>query len=143
MLSAALDPINARIAESVKTLRGINQELPASVIIGEDMTIFEDGNLYNLSSKATRLLIDSVIAEAISYVSGIKFLMIDEIDLLDIPSRSAYLNWLVDIAESGQIETVLLFGTLKKLPLGLPYSIHAYWLQDGVIADQDLKAEAA
>jgi len=142
MLSAALDPINARIAASIKALRNINPELPADVIIGEDMTIFEDGNLYNLSSKATRLLIDSVIAEAISYVSGIKTIMVDEFDLLDIQTRSAYLNWLADLAESGEIETVILFGTLKKLPSGMSFPIHAYWLQDGVIA-QDSNAKAA
>ncbi|MBY0483471.1 hypothetical protein [Nitrosomonas sp.] len=144
MLSAALDPINARIAESVKMLSNVNPALPAKVFIGDDMTIFEDGNLYNLSSKATKFLIDSVIAEAISYVSGIKFVMIDEFDLLDIPSRKAYLTWLFSIADYGHIETVLLFGTLKQLPSGLPEDlIKCYWLEDGVIADQDLKAEAA
>lgn len=143
MLSAALDPINARIAESVEMLRNVNPALPAKVVIGEDMTIYEDGNLYNLSSKATKFLIDSVIAEAISHVSGIKFFMADEWDMLDLPSRKAYLTWLFRIADYGQIETVLLFGTLKQLPSGLPEDlIKCYWLEDGVIADQDLKAEA-
>ncbi|PSJ16270.1 ATP-binding protein, partial [Nitrosomonas supralitoralis] len=137
MLSAALDPINNRITESVKSLG-----FPGDVYITSDMTILEDdGKLYSFSSKATKLLIDSMIAEAISHVSGIKFFMCDEFDLLDLPSRSAYLNWLLDLSESNEIESVILFGTLKSLPSGLPSVISAHWIEGGVIHDK--KAEAA
>ena len=143
MLSAALDPINARIAASIKTLRGVNPALPANVLISEDMTIFEDGNLYALSSKATKLLIDSVIAEAISHVSGIKFFMVDEFDLLDLPSRSAYLGWLIDLAENNEVDSFVLFGTLKEKPAKLPPEVAAHWIQDGLLKNDKAIEEAA
>ncbi|MER2511999.1 MAG: AAA family ATPase [Nitrosomonas ureae] len=137
MLSAALDPVNARIAWSVQALN-----FPGKVSIGKDMTVFEDdGKLYAFASKATKLLIDSMIAEAISYVSGIKFFMIDEWDLLDMPSRSTYLNWLIDLSENNEIDSVILFGTLKMQPTGLPSTISSFWIENGVV--QDRKAEAA
>lgn len=137
MLSAALTPINERIAFSCGVLGFLEK-----VSIQDDMTILEDdGKLYSFSSKATKLLIDSIIAEAISHVTGIKFFMVDEFDLLDMPSRSAYLNWLMDLVENNEIDTVLLFGTLKSAPTKLPPVITPYWIESGVI--QDCKAEAA
>ena len=143
MLFAALDPINARIAASIKTLREVNPALPANVLISEDMTIFEDGNLYALSSKATKLLIDSMIAEAISHVSGVKFFMVDEFDLLDMPSRSAYLGWLIDLAENKEVDSVVLFGTLKEKPAKLPPEVAAHWIQDGLLKNDQAIEEAA
>ncbi|QOJ19518.1 MAG: AAA family ATPase [Gammaproteobacteria bacterium] len=129
MLSASLDPINKRITESVKRLG-----FYGDVFITPDMTILEDDcKLYSLSSKATRLLIDSMIAEAISHVSGIKFFMVDEFDLLDMQSRSNYLNWLIELAEKNEIDTAIIFGTLKQPPK-LPPQFSVHWLQDGVIA---------
>jgi len=137
MLSAALTPINERIAENVAMLG-----FPGNVGIADDMTILEDdGKLYSFSSKATKLLIDSMIAEAISHVTGIKFFMVDEWDLLDSTSRSAYLNWIIDLTENNEVESILLFGTLKCMPTKLPPVITPFWIENGLI--QDRKAEAA
>ncbi len=129
MLGAALKPINERIKFSVEILG-----FAGNVHITDDMTIMEDADkLYSFSSKATKLLIDSMIAEAISHVSGIKFFMIDEFDLLDLPSRSAYLKWLITLARAGEIDSALLFGTLKEKPAKLPPEVTAHWIHDGVI----------
>ena len=137
MLGAALKPINDRISVSVAALN-----FPGNVHIRNDMTIMEDdAKLYSLSSKATRLLIDSMIAEAISHVSGIKAFMVDEFDLLDMESRSNYLNWLIELAEKKEIDTAIIFGTLKQPPK-LPPQFSVHWLQDGVIADHVAEAAA-
>lgn len=139
MLGAALKPINARIAVSVAALN-----FPGKVHIRDDMTIMEDDEkLYSLSSKATRLLIDSMIAEAISHVSGIRFFMVDEFDLLDLPSRSNYLGWLIELAENREIDTAIIFGTLKQPPTNLPPVISVHWLQNGVIAGDQIEEVAA
>jgi DNA repair exonuclease SbcCD ATPase subunit len=138
MLGAALQPINDRIKQSVKRLG-----FSGNVRITDDMTILEDdGKLYAFSSKATRLLIDSMIAEAISFISGIKFFMIDEFDLLDLPTRGKYLKWLVGMAHIGEIDSVLVFGTLKERPTKLPVEITSYWLQDGVIVEHGAEVAA-
>jgi len=137
MLGEALKPINDRITASVAALN-----FPGKVHISSDMTIMEDdGKLYSLSSKATRLLIDSMIAEAISHVAGIKFFMVDEFDLLDMQSRSNYLNWLIELANNKEIDTAIIFGTLKQPPK-LPPTFSVHWLQDGVIAEHVVEAAA-
>ena len=139
MLGAALKPINDRIAVSVQRLN-----FPGNVRISDDMTIMEDDEkLYAFSSKATKLLIDSMIAEAVSYVSGIKFFMVDEFDLLDLPSRSAYLGWLIDLAENKEVDSVVLFGTLKEKPAKLPPEVAAHWIQDGLLKNDQAIEEAA
>jgi hypothetical protein len=139
MLGAALKPINDRIAVSVQRLN-----FPGNVRISDDMTIMEDDEkLYAFASKATKFLIDSVIAEAVSYVSGIRFFMVDEFDLLDLPSRSNYLGWLIDLAENKEIDTAIIFGTLKQPPTNLPPVISVHWLQDGVIAGDQIEEVAA
>lgn len=130
MLSSALGPINVRLAKnSVDT--GWKQ-----VVINDDMSISYDGRPYGLASESAKWRINTMIAEAISHVSGIKFFMIDEFDLLDLPNRSAFLNWLIGLARNKEIDSVLLFGTLKEKPAKLPADIAAHWIQDGVIIDQ-------
>lgn len=139
MLGAALKPINERIKSSVEILG-----FAGNVHITDDMTIMEDNDkLYSFSSKATKLLIDSMIAEAISHVSGIKFMMIDEFDLLDLPSRGAYLKWLITLARAGEIDSALLFGTLKEKPAKLPPEVTAHWIHDGVIDNGGVACEVA
>jgi len=139
MLGAALKPINDRIAVSVQRLN-----FPGNVRISDDMTIMEDDEkLYAFASKATKFLIDSVIAEAVSYVSGIRFFMVDEFDLLDLPSRSNYLGWLIDLAENKEIDTAIIFGTLKQPPTNLPPVISVHWLQNGIIAGNQIEEVAA
>lgn len=138
MLGAALKPINDRIAQSVERI-GFN----GNIRITDDMTIMEDDNkLYALSSKATRLLIDSMIAEAISFVADIKFFMVDEFDLLDMPTRGKYLKWLVGMARAGEIESAIVLGTLKEKPVNLPQEISVHWLQNG-IEQKEYAANAA
>ena len=136
MLHAALDPINSRLAKS-SILTGWK-----SVIINPDMSISYDSRPYGLASASAKWRANVMIAEAISHVAGIKFLMADEFDLLDLPSRSACLKWLIGLARSGEIDSVLLFGTLKEKPAKLPAEVTAYWIHDGMILDQSVEAAA-
>lgn len=136
MLHAALDPINARIAQSA-TATGWKL-----AVINPDMSISYEGRPHELSSVSAKWRANVMIAEAISHVSGIKFLMADEFDLLDLPSRSACLKWLMGLARSGEIDSVLLFGTLKERPAKLPADIAVYWIQDGVLVDQVVEKAA-
>jgi len=136
MLHAALDPINSRLAKS-SIVTGWK-----SVVINPDMSISYDGRPYGLSSASAKWRANVMIAEAISHVSGIKFLMADEFDLLDPPSRIACMLWLLGLSRNGEIDSVLLFGTLKEKPAKLPAGVEAHWIDGGLISDQ-VKDEAA
>ena len=136
MLHAALDPINARLAESSAATGW------KSAVINADMSISYDGRPYGLASVSAKWRANVMIAEAISHVAGIKFLMTDEFDLLDLPSRSACLKWLIGLSRNGEIDSVLLFGTLKEKPSKLPADVEAHWIQGGVLSEHALEAVA-
>lgn len=136
ILKTAMTPINERLA---KTSAGTGLK---QVVINDDMTISYGGKPYGLASQSAKWRVNVMIAEAISHITSLRFLMVDEFDLLDAQSRSVCMKWLVNLAKNKEIETALVFGTLKELPEKLPPLTSAYWIQGGVIA-QDTKAKAA
>lgn len=136
MLKEALQPINRRLLASAVDTRW------AHVTIGADMGIFVDVNAgddnkiqrpYALLSESEQWRADAMIAEAIGYFSGIRLLVLDRFDVLDSSNRQDLLYWLETLVDDGDVDTALLFGTLKALPKQLPAdSIGAYWIEDGV-----------
>jgi hypothetical protein len=130
MLAEALNPINARLAQSAldaEWLRvGINADMSISCVVpgGEERP-------YALLSESERWRADAMVAEAISHQSGLKLLVLDRFDVLDAQGRADLLAWLDVLAQNGEIETALLFGTLKALPTGLPQSVAAEWINHG------------
>ncbi|MDO5653627.1 MAG: hypothetical protein Q4G39_05940 [Brachymonas sp.] len=49
-------------------------------------------------------------------------------------ARDEKAAWLDILAQNGEIDTALIFGTLKALPEKLPQTIAAHWLENGVVA---------
>lgn len=125
MLGEALGPVNSRLADS-----SLSTEWPI-VTIATDMDIAADGRAYALLSESERWRADAMIAETIAHLSGEKLLVLDRVDMLDIEGREDLLFWLDDLASSGQIETALIFATLKALPAKLPDNIEAVWIENG------------
>lgn len=125
ILGEALGPINQRLASSA-----LMTEWTQPLVDG-DMTITAGGRLYALLSESEKWRVDAMIAEAISHLSGVKLLVLDRVDVLDFVGREDLLYWLVGLAEDGEIETALLFATLKALPAALPDSAAAVWIENG------------
>jgi hypothetical protein len=128
MLAETLDPLNARLAKSAQTAEW------ARIEIAPDMTIRSGLNdrPYALMSESEKWRCDAMIAEAIAHLSGLRLLVLDRMDVLDLPGRSDLLGWLDQMAEDGEIDTALLFGTLKALPASLPPTMSAHWIEQGV-----------
>ncbi len=131
LLAEALGPINRRLAQSG------NDAQWKRINIGSDMSIFaaEEGESprpYNLLSESEKWRADAMIAEAVSHISGIKLLVLDRFDVLDGQGREDALYWLDDLAAAGEIDSCLLFGTLKSIPAQLPYNIEGFWIENGV-----------
>ena len=134
LLATALQPINDRLSLSVQRTGW------KPVLIDEDMTITYDGRPSRLSSKSAEWRTNAMIAEAISYVSGLKIIALDGFDILSLEGRGELIGWLDQLASTNEVDTALIFGTLKSLPSGLPDTIQAHWIEGGVIQD---RAEAA
>ncbi len=125
MLAEALGPINERLSGSAEMT-----DWPR-ISIESDMTLTAGGRPYALLSESEKWRADAMIAEAISNLSGIKLLVLDRVDVLDLAGRDDLLYWLDVLADTGQIETALLFATLKALPASLPGTVSAVWIENG------------
>ena len=125
VLAEALGPINARLASSAHMAEW------ATVVIGPDMGITAGGRPYSLLSESEKWRADAILAEAVSHLSGAKLLVLDRFDVLDMTGREDLLYWIDGLAEDGEIDTALLFGTLKALPSSLPDSVEAFWIDRG------------
>lgn len=131
ILSEALGPINERLMQS-----SIDAEWPR-VGVDPDMSINvgfgESVRSYALLSESERWRVDAMIAEAIAHLSGVRLLVLDRFDVLDAKGRSDCLAWLDVLATNGEIDTALVFATLKALPSGLPPTIAAEWIDAGSV----------
>ncbi|MDS0850094.1 AAA family ATPase [Burkholderia cenocepacia] len=128
LLSEALTPMNERLVALAEMSEW------ADVTITPEMEIFADGRAYALLSESERWRVDAHIAAAISHFSGLKLLVLDRADVLVGPERDRLLYWLDDLAYSDQIDTALVFMSLKTPPGGLPEAIEAFWVEDGQVA---------
>lgn len=126
MLAEALAPINDRLLTNSKDAEW------GQVVIHSDMRITVGLRSYSLLSESEKWRADAMIAEAVSHLAGMKLLVLDRFDVLDMKGREDMLIWLDILAQDGEIETALIFGTLKSLPAQLPDTVDAFWLENGV-----------
>ena len=134
LLTEALVPMNLRLERN-------SQDTGWPMVhIHDDMGITADARDYRLLSESEQWRVDAMVAEAIAFLSGVHLLVLDRFDVLDLPGRGELLGWLDALAMDSDIDTALIFGTLKALPVSLPESIAAHWIDHGVVGQ--LKAAA-
>lgn len=129
ILSEALGPLNKRLAQSAQVAEWQRVE------IAPDMTIRTGlhERPYALLSESEKWRCDAMIAEAIAHLSGLRMLVLDRFDVLDMQGRSDLVAWLDQLGADGEIESCLLFGTLKAIPAQPPETITAHWIENGTI----------
>lgn len=126
LLAEAIGPINERLRASADLAQW------AQPCIHADMRITSGARDYALLSESEQWRTNALIAEAISHLAGVKLLVLDRIDVLDMLGREDLLYWLDGMAECGEIDTALLFGTMKTLPSALPDRVEAHWIEGGI-----------
>jgi len=132
LLADALAPINSRLDQSAADAQWLQAH------ISPDMSVYAayEGlptRPYNALSESEQWRVDAMIAEAISHISRLGLLVLDRFDMLDLKGRDDLVAWLDILAQDGEIETALIFGTMKSLPSGLPATVSAYWIESGVV----------
>ncbi len=129
LLAKALKPVNVHLRANANATGWMQ------AAIAPDMKITADGRAYELLSKSEKWRCDAMIADAISQISKIRILMLDEVDILDVNGRIDLFTWIGQQATVGALDTVLLFATMKAMPSGLPESIESFWIEDGEIVE--------
>lgn len=125
MLAEALKPLNERLLQSAK------DSAWAQVVVHNDMRITSGSREYLLLSESEKWRTDAMIAEAVAHLSNMKLLVLDRFDCLDMKGREDLIAWLDILAQDGEIDTALIFGTLKALPTNMPKTCEAFWLENG------------
>lgn len=137
MVSDGLKPFAARLAQSRE-----DTGWPL-VAITQDMAITYGGRAYQLLSESEKWRADAMLAEAISHVSGLKLLLLDRFDCLDLPGRGEALAWLDTLAINNEVDTVLVGATLKSAQANWAPSTSAYWISNGVCQAEQQELAAA
>lgn len=136
ILADALAPVNAALDQAALDTDWM------AVHICADMAVTAAGRPYQLLSESEQWRSDAMIAQVVAEISGLKILMLDRVDVLDMPGRGQLFGWLDALADLEVIDTALLFATLKALPEGLADTVECHWVEQGVIAGADQKAVA-
>lgn len=139
ILAEALHPFNDRLTRSADLAQWPRVEVTADMQIRTGL----HERPYRLLSESERWRCDAMLAEAISHLSGARLLVLDRFDVLDVPGRQDCLAWLDEIGAAGEVDTALLFGTLKAPPVGLPDTIGVHWLEAGALTTTEPLKEAA
>ncbi|SEN55244.1 hypothetical protein SAMN05216325_12351, partial [Nitrosomonas marina] len=144
LLKTALKPINDRLKSNAMASWMLHPVIDSEM----NITATKDGGSlsipYALLSESEQWRVDAMIAEAISHISGTKTLVLDRFDVLDLGNRSSLIYWLDELAQAGELDSCIIFGTMKKKPVSLPETITAYWVENGeVVADDAQSQEAA
>lgn len=131
-LTSALDPLNA-------ALRDLSAGSAwRQVVIGTDMAITYGGRPYGLLSESEQWRTDTMLAIAIAQASGVKAVILDRFDVLEVASRRPALAWLYRLTKSVALDTVLVLGTFREPPK-VPADVRVEWL--GAPLDATVAAE--
>ncbi|CAP41282.1 AAA family ATPase [Bordetella petrii] len=149
-IGSALSPDGIPGEILAKALQPFNDELVAMsdcagwplVQIDGDMAITAGGRAYRLLSESEKWRADALLALAIAHLSGLRCAILDRFDCLNLAGRSEILGLLDALAADGDIDTVLLLGTLKAAPAAPSEAFTVYWIEQGRAGAAQLKEAA-
>ncbi|MFF7398850.1 AAA family ATPase [Achromobacter sp. NPDC008082] len=136
ILAEALQPVNDKLAD-LADLAG--WRVPA---IGADMVITFAGRPYRLLSESERWRVDALVGAALAEISGLRCLILDRFDCLDLPGRSDALGLVDALVADGRMDTVLVLGTLKGAPAAPSDAFTVHWIEQGHAGQAKLKEAA-
>ncbi|WP_169307316.1 AAA family ATPase [Chitiniphilus eburneus] len=135
ILADALAPVN-RLLMTLSQVAGWGVSAPAR--IDPAMTLTLDGRPYALLSESERWRVDCLLALAIAELSGLHFVMLDRMDVLDLLARNQLLDLLADRVDNGALAGAVVCATLKAAPADLGPQFDVHWIEAGrVVAAAD------
>lgn len=137
ILADAIGPVN----ELLQRLSGTAGWSPVQISADIDVTF--GGRLYGLLSESERWRCDATLALTIATISGLRLALLDRFDVLDIPARTQQaMKLFQSLAAGGEIDTLIVAGTLKEPMAKTPAWLQAVWVDAGQLADQQQQAAA-
>jgi len=133
ILAEALAPLNNRLKQNALDSGW------RTLTVTPDMAILADGvRRYEFLSESEKWRADAMLAEAIAHLSKLKILMLDRVDVLDMDGRAQLIEWMELLAFQGDVDTALLFATLRNVPVIV--GVDCFWIDAGTTSTQLAKA---
>lgn len=129
ILAGALAPVNTMLAD-LSAAAGWQP-----VQIGSDIGVEFGGRAYGLLSESERWRCDALLAIAIASLSGLRFVVLDRYDVLDLPSRGQIIRLLMARTQDGTLDSAIIAGTMKAPMASTPPGLQAVWVEGGVIGN--------
>ncbi|HGX3585527.1 TPA: AAA family ATPase [Pseudomonas aeruginosa] len=136
ILADAIGPVN----DTLQRLSGTAGWSPVQISADIDVTF--GGRLYGLLSESERWRCDTTIALAIATISGLRLVLLDRLDVLDLPSRNQAIALMRAMTSDREIDSVVVAGTLKEPMAKTPAWLQAVWIESGHIAGHEHQAAA-
>jgi len=136
ILAEVLQPFNATLAELAELAGWLS---PA---VAGDMTITWGGRPYRLLSESERWRVDALIGAALAEISGLRCLVLDRFDCLDLPGRGDALGLVDALADERNFDTIVLLGTLKAPPAAPTELFTVFWIDHGHAGQQAMREAA-
>jgi hypothetical protein len=126
LLAMALAPINQSL-EVLSSLSGW-----PLVSISSDIEIHSKGRAYSLCSESEQWRADALIAIAIAQLTDLRLVVLDRFDVLMLKARGQLLGMLCKLIQLGNMDTIIMLGTMKKIPANLPAEVTGIWVKEGI-----------
>lgn len=97
-----------------------------AVSIAGDKSIVRDGTPYGLLSESAQWRADLLLAIALAIESGVRFVVADRFDVLQVSARRGLLEFLYGLTKR-DLDTVVVLGTLQAPP-EVPADVAVHWL---------------
>lgn len=136
ILNEALGPVNDRLAVSCG-----DTQWPL-VALDADMSISYGERPYALCSESEQWRANALLAESISYLSGLKMFVLDRADLLDADGWAQLLKWIDTLAYEKDVDTVIVLATTDYEPSDLTDLMQSVRIEAGAIVRPEQREAA-
>jgi hypothetical protein len=121
LLARALDPFNATLRDQAAAT---NWRTP---MIDAGMQITAGGRPYALLSQSEKWRVDAILSVAVAIHSGLRFVILDRFDELEVAARRGALGWLYGLTKTEALDSVVVLATLQAAPQ-VPADVGTIWL---------------
>ncbi len=135
ILAEQISPFEQRINEQLATITGGEYRVAIRAERGVDLDVFRGGSNLALPpenlSTSERLRLGVALAQAVSILSGLRILVIDEAEMLDRGNRGLLMRGMEAIA--GEIETTVILATAVQPTAATNDQLGVFWIEDGTV----------
>jgi len=135
LLAEKIGPVEARINAQLATITGGEYRVAIRAERGVDLDVYRGGSNLALPpenlSMSERLRLGVALAQAVSIISGLRILVVDEAEMLDSSNRTFLMRGIEALA--GQIETTLILATVDRPATATTDDMGVFWVENGTV----------